>query len=86
VLIAAQPTWGVDAGAAATIHRLLLSLAQAGTAVLVVSQDLDELFTIAHRIAVIANGRLTPATPVEQLTAHEIGLRMGGRVPEAAGA
>jgi len=82
VLVAAQPTWGVDAGAAATIHRLLLALAQAGTAVLIVSQDLDELFTIAHRIAVIANGRLTPPKPAEQLTAHEIGLSMGGAQPE----
>jgi general nucleoside transport system ATP-binding protein len=84
VLIAAQPTWGVDAGAAATIHRFLLSLAQAGTAVLIVSQDLDELFAIAHRIAVIANGRLTPAKPAERLTAHEIGLSMGGHAMEAA--
>jgi general nucleoside transport system ATP-binding protein len=86
VLIAAQPTWGVDAGAAATIHRVLLSLARAGTAVLVVSQDLDELFAVAHRIAVIANGRLTPAKPAEELTAHEIGLSMGGRAAEAPGA
>ena len=90
VLIAAQPTWGVDAGAATSIHRLLLSLAQAGTAVLVVSQDLDELFAVAHRIAVIANGRLAPARPTEQLTAHEIGIKMGGVQPkhgaEAAGA
>jgi simple sugar transport system ATP-binding protein len=90
VLIAAQPTWGVDAGAAATIHRFLLSLAEAGTAVLIVSQDLDELFAVANRIAVIANGRLTPARPAEQLTAQEIGLSMsssmGGRAAEAAGA
>ncbi len=86
VLIAAQPTWGVDAGAAAAIHRLLLSLAQAGAAVLIVSQDLDELFAIAHRIAVIANGRLMPARPAEQLTAHEIGLGMGGHAAEAPGA
>jgi simple sugar transport system ATP-binding protein len=86
VLIAAQPTWGVDAGAAAAIHRLLLSLAQAGTAVLIVSQDLDELFAVAHRIAVISNGRLTPARPAEHLTAHEIGLSMGGHAAEAAGA
>ncbi|MBO0763716.1 MAG: ABC transporter ATP-binding protein [Hyphomicrobiaceae bacterium] len=78
VLIAAQPTWGVDAGAAAAIHQALLSLAQAGAAVLVISQDLDELFAIAGRIAVISNGRLTPAKPVEVLTAHEIGLSMGG--------
>jgi simple sugar transport system ATP-binding protein len=86
VLIAAQPTWGVDAGAAAAIHRLLLSLAQAGAAVLIVSQDLEELFAVAHRIAVIANGRLTPAKPAEQLSAHEIGLSMGGHGAEAAGA
>jgi simple sugar transport system ATP-binding protein len=83
VLIAAQPTWGVDAGAAATIHRFLLSLARAGTAVLIVSQDLDELFAVAHRIAVIAGGRLTPAKPAEALTAQELGLSMGGDAAEA---
>jgi general nucleoside transport system ATP-binding protein len=84
VLIAAQPTWGVDAGAAAGIHQLLLSLARAGTAVLVISQDLDELFAIASRIAVIAGGRLTTAKPMHELTAHEIGLNMGGHAGEAA--
>jgi general nucleoside transport system ATP-binding protein len=77
VLIAAQPTWGVDAGAAATIHKFLLSLAQTGTAVLIVSQDLDELFAISSRIAVIAGGRLTPAQPVDRLTTQQIGLAMG---------
>jgi simple sugar transport system ATP-binding protein len=87
VLIAAQPTWGVDAGAAAAIHRFLLSLAQVGTAVLVISQDLDELFAVAHRIAVIANGRLTAARPADTLTAHELGLSMGGHAAaEAPGA
>jgi ABC-type uncharacterized transport system ATPase subunit len=78
VLIAAQPTWGVDAGAAATIHKFLLSLARTGTAILIVSQDLDELFAISTRIAVIASGRLTPARPVDQLTTEQIGLDMGG--------
>jgi len=78
VLIAAQPTWGVDAGAAATIHKFLLSLAQAGAAILIVSQDLDELFVISTRIAVIAAGRLTPARPVHLLTTQQIGLDMGG--------
>jgi general nucleoside transport system ATP-binding protein len=78
VLIAAQPTWGVDAGAAATIHKFLLSLAQTGTAILIVSQDLDELFAISTRIAVIAGGRLTVARPVDQLTIEQIGLDMGG--------
>ena len=83
VLIAAQPTWGVDAGAAATIHSLLLGLAEAGTAIVVISQDLDELMAIATRIAVIAGGRLTEAQPVETLTPEAIGLSMGGRHPEA---
>ena len=77
VLIAAQPTWGVDVGAAATIHKFLLSLAQSGTAVLIVSQDLDELFAISSRIAVIAAGRLSPARPVDRLTTQQIGLAMG---------
>jgi general nucleoside transport system ATP-binding protein len=83
VLIAAQPTWGVDAGAAASIHSLLLGLARAGTAIVVISQDLDELMAIATRIAVIAGGRLTEARPVETLTPEAIGLSMGGRHPEA---
>jgi simple sugar transport system ATP-binding protein len=86
VLIAAQPTWGVDAGAAAMIHTLLLSLAKTGTAVLVISQDLDELLAISGRIAVIANGRLSPARPTEELTPRELGLSMGAHAGETVGA
>jgi simple sugar transport system ATP-binding protein len=78
VLIAAQPTWGVDAGAAAAIHKFLLSRAQAGAAIVILSQDLDELFAIATRIAVIAGGRLTAARPVNQFTAETLGVSMGG--------
>jgi general nucleoside transport system ATP-binding protein len=85
VLIAAQPTWGVDAGAAATIHSFLLALAKTGTAILIVSQDLDELFAICTRIAVIAGGRLTAARPVEQLTTEQIGRDMGGHGPSSIG-
>src|SRR6202022_716407 len=59
VLVVSQPTWGVDAGAAATIRQALLDLAARGTAVLVISQDLDELAEIADRIAVIFHGRLS---------------------------
>ncbi len=77
VLVAAQPTWGVDAGAAALIHERLVALAAAGAAVIVVSQDLDELFAICHRIAVIAGGRLSPARDVGDLTVEQIGLEMG---------
>jgi general nucleoside transport system ATP-binding protein len=79
VLIAAQPTWGVDAGAAAAIHQLLLALSRSGTAIVIISQDLDELFAIATRIAVIANGHLTPTRPIEELTAEALGLSMGGK-------
>jgi simple sugar transport system ATP-binding protein len=78
IIIVAQPTWGVDAGAAARIHQALLDRAAAGAAILVVSQDLDELFTLAHRIAVIAGGKLSPPTHVEDLSADTIGRLMGG--------
>ena len=77
ILVVNQPTWGVDAGAAATIRQALIDLARSGSAVVVISQDLDELFALARCIAVIAGGRLSPARPVEQLTAESIGLEMG---------
>jgi len=78
VLIAAQPTWGVDAGSAAAIHQALLSLAEQGAAVLIVSQDLDELLTICDRIAVIFNGHLSDTMPASEVTAESLGLLMGG--------
>jgi general nucleoside transport system ATP-binding protein len=78
VLVVNQPTWGVDAGAAKTIRGALIDLARAGNAVLVISQDLDEIFEIADRIAVISDGRLSAAQPADELTAEEIGLLMGG--------
>jgi len=83
VLVVSQPTWGVDAGAAASIHQALLDLADAGTAVLIISQDLDEIFSICDRIAVIYQGRLSQARPVGAATPEEIGLLMGGAQPEA---
>ena len=79
VFVASQPTWGVDAGAAAAIHRAILQLARDGAAILIISQDLDELFAISHRISVIANGRLSAAEDVENLTIESIGLNMGGQ-------
>ena len=77
VLVAAQPTWGVDAGAAALIQQLLIELADEGAALLVISQDLDELFQIAGRIAVISGGRLSKARPVAELSVETIGREMG---------
>lgn len=78
VLVVAQPTWGVDAGAAAVIRQALMDLAERGSAVLVISQDLDELLEIADRIAVMFMGRLSPALPRAAATRESLGLLMGG--------
>ena len=78
LLIAAQPTWGVDVGAAAQIRQALLDLRDQGVAVLVVSEELDELFEICDRIAVIAQGRLSEAEPVADTSAEAIGVMMSG--------
>ena len=78
VLIVAQPTWGVDVGAAALIRGELLALRDAGCAVLVVSEELDELFEISDRLVVIARGRLSPALPAAEATVEQIGTWMSG--------
>ncbi len=68
MLIVNQPTWGVDAGAAATIRQALIDLAARGAAVVVISQDLDEIFAIADRIAVIHDGKLSTAHPAREIS------------------
>jgi len=73
-----QPTWGVDAGAAAVIRQALLDLAASGAAVLVTSQDLDELAEIADRIAVMFHGRLSPPLATRDASREKLGLLMGG--------
>ncbi|WP_407154392.1 ABC transporter ATP-binding protein [Bradyrhizobium sp. STM 3557] len=78
VLIVSQPTWGVDAGAAAVIRQALLDLADSGAAVLVTSQDLDELIEIADRIAVMFHGRLSASLSRAEATREKLGLLMGG--------
>jgi ABC-type uncharacterized transport system ATPase subunit len=78
ILIVNQPTWGVDAGASALIRQALIDLARSGSAVLVISQDLDEIFEIADRIAVISRGELSEAYPSGELTYETVGLLMGG--------
>ncbi|WFR96750.1 ABC transporter ATP-binding protein [Rhizobium tumorigenes] len=78
VLVVNQPTWGVDAGAASRIRQALVDLAKAGSAVLVISQDLDEIFEVATEIAVISDGRLSPSYPAGEMTREKIGLLMGG--------
>lgn len=84
-LILAQPTWGVDIAAAAAIRQAVIDLAAKGVAVLVVSEELSEIFEICDRIAVMAGGRLSPPRPVAETNAEEIGLLMSGMF-EGAGA
>jgi simple sugar transport system ATP-binding protein len=78
VLVVSQPTWGVDAGAAAVIRQALIDLAARGSAVLVISQDLDELTEIADRIAVIFHGTLSAPLDAAQASREKLGLLMGG--------
>uniref|UniRef100_UPI002FCBF62A ATP-binding cassette domain-containing protein n=1 Tax=Bosea sp. (in: a-proteobacteria) TaxID=1871050 RepID=UPI002FCBF62A len=86
VLVVEQPTWGVDAGAAAAIRQALVDLAARGSAIVVISQDLDELLELADRLCVINEGRLSEARPVAGLKLEEIGLLMGGVHGEATAA
>ena len=78
LLIVSQPTWGVDVGAAAQIRGELLKLRDEGCALLVVSEELDELFEISDRLLVIAQGRISPSVPVRDATVEMIGEWMSG--------
>jgi len=84
VFIAAQPTWGLDVAAAAQVRQALIDLRDDGAAVLVISDDLDELFEICDSIAVIANGRLSATHAARGTSAEAIGLLMGGSQDAAA--
>ena len=78
LLIVSQPTWGVDVGAAAQIRGELLALRDNGCAVLVVSEELDELFEICDRLVVIAQGKVSPSIPTARATVEQIGEWMSG--------
>ncbi len=78
VLVVNQPTWGVDAGAAAAIRQALLDLAAQGAGLIVISQDLDELLELSDRFCALNEGRLSSPRPTEGLTVEEIGLMLGG--------
>ena len=86
LLIVSQPTWGVDVGAAAQIRGALLKLRDEGCAVLVVSEELDELFEICDRLVVIAQGKVSPSIPTAQATIEQIGEWMSGLWTTAANA
>ena len=78
LLILSQPTWGVDVGAQAQIHAEILALRDAGCAVLVVSEELDELFALSDRLLVLARGRLSPSIPASEATVEQLGAWMSG--------
>ncbi|MFK7939817.1 MAG: ABC transporter ATP-binding protein [Roseovarius sp.] len=78
VLVVNQPTWGVDAAAAAAIRQALLDLAASGAGVICISQDLDELMEISDRFGALNEGRLSEIKSAQELSVDEIGLMMGG--------
>ncbi|MBN1008001.1 ABC transporter ATP-binding protein [Amphritea pacifica] len=84
ILIAAHPTWGVDIGAATAIHKALISLRDKGTAILVISEDIDELFLISDRIGAICNGALSPVKPTPESSIQELGRMMAGDFSQSA--
>ncbi|UVE18394.1 ABC transporter ATP-binding protein [Pseudomonas sp. LS44] len=89
LLVAAHPTWGVDVGAAAAIHRALIALRDAGAAILVISEDLDELFQISDRLAALSSGRLSALKPTAETDTSEVGRWMAGEFltsPDSAAA
>ncbi len=85
VLVVAQPTWGVDVGAAAQIRQAMLRLRDEGCALLVVSEELDELFEISDRLLVMARGRVSPPIATAEASVERIGEWMSGLWPGAGG-
>jgi general nucleoside transport system ATP-binding protein len=84
VVLANQPTRGLDVGATAQVHRRLLEARERGVAILLISEDLDELLALSDRVAVIARGRLTLPHAVETVTREQLGLMMAGHAEAAA--
>ena len=84
LLVVAQPTRGLDEGAVASVHAQILAARDAGTGVLLVSEDLDEVLGLADRVQAMVKGRLSAPVPVEALDARRLGLMMAGSWDEAA--
>ena len=77
-LIAAHPTWGVDVGAATSIHKALIALRDQGASILIISEDIDELFTISDRMCALFDGQLSPIKPTKETSIEEVGSWMAG--------
>ncbi|MES2936688.1 MAG: ABC transporter ATP-binding protein [Pseudomonadota bacterium] len=78
LIVAHQPTWGLDVGAVAFVQQQLVAARDAGAAVLLISDDLDEVMALGDRVAVMHGGRLTPARPADAWSRESIGLAMAG--------
>jgi simple sugar transport system ATP-binding protein len=84
LIVAHQPSWGLDVGAVAFVQQQLLAARDASAAVLLISDDLDEVLALGDRVAVLYRGRLTAALPADQWTRESLGLAMAGATPAAA--
>jgi simple sugar transport system ATP-binding protein len=78
IIVAAQPSRGLDEGAIAGVHRRLIAARDRGAGILLISEDLDEVIALSDRIRAIVNGRLSPAIPAEAANAQLLGLMMAG--------
>jgi len=80
LMIAVHPTRGLDVGATESVHKLLVEKRNNGTAILLISEDLDELLSLADRVVVLYGGRITGEVPVEDADIHAIGMMMCGGI------
>lgn len=78
VILANQPTRGLDEGAIATVHSLLIDARNRGAGILLITEDLDELLRLSDRVVVMHDGRMSESLPNTGLTSRELGLRMSG--------
>ncbi|MDD3311402.1 MAG: heme ABC transporter ATP-binding protein, partial [Pseudodesulfovibrio sp.] len=81
IIVVNQPTWGLDVGATAYVHQQLLDAAARGAGVVLISEDLDEIFQLADRIQVIYQGALSAPAPTAEVDRAELGLLMSGNRP-----
>jgi len=80
IILANQPTWGLDVGATSYVHSQLITAAEQGAGVIIISEDLDELFQVADRICVIYHGRLSDSEDVDKVDRAKLGLIMSGQL------
>jgi ABC-type uncharacterized transport system ATPase subunit len=82
LLVAAQPTRGLDVGSIEYIHKRIVAKRDEGTAVLIVSTELEEVLSLGDRIAVMFQGRIVDILDPSEATPERLGLLMGGAHPE----